>query len=128
MAKTHYIYSTLTGPVDYTNWGAGGADLKVPSGNVRIHGGANIPDGFLRTPQGVVTPVTSDELEHLRANEVFKLHEANGFIVVSDKKVDPEVVAADMESRDPSAPLVEADLTAKDPEPKLNTPSPRGKA
>lgn len=109
MAKK-YVYSTLSTSVDYTNYGAGGADLPAVQGNVRIEGGANIPDKFMRTPYGVANPVTDEELDHLMANEVFKLHLKNGYVSVSDKKVDPEVAAADMEGRDKSAPLVDADF------------------
>jgi hypothetical protein len=111
MTKKYYIYSTLTDAMNYTTYRPGGADIPLVEGNVTIQGGANIPDKFLRTPQGVVTPVTEAELELLKANQVFQLHEKNGFIKISEKKVDPEVAAADMEGRDKSAPLVDADFT-----------------
>lgn len=111
--KKHYIYSTLSSTMNYENSTKGGGDLPIPTGSVVIQGGANIPDKFLRTPDGaVVTPVTEKELEILNANEVFRKHVENGFIVVSDKKRDTEVVAADMETRDKSAPLVDADFEA----------------
>lgn len=111
MTKEYYIYSTLTDSMNYTTYREGGADIPLIEGNVTIHGGTNVPDKFLRTPQGVVTPVTEAELELLKANQVFQLHEKNGFIKISEKKVDPEVAAADMEGRDKSAPLVDADFT-----------------
>jgi len=107
---THYVYSTLSASMDYTTYAKGGADLPAVAGNVRIEGGANIPDKFMRTPLGVANGVTDDELEQLMANEVFKAHIANGFITVRDDKVDPEVAAADMEGRDASAPLVDQDF------------------
>lgn len=116
--KTHYVYSTLTASMEYTRDQAGGGDLPVTVGKVFIAGGANVPDKFLRTPDGaVVTPVTDEELTLLQENEVFKLHEANGFIVVKDKKAETEVVAADMDTRDKSAPLVDADFDAEGKEP-----------
>lgn len=110
MSKKYYIYSTLTDSMNYTVYKPGGADLPQVEGNVTIFGGTNIPDKYLRTPQGVVTPVTEAELEILKNNEIFKLHEKNGYIKISEKKVDPEVVAADMEGRDKAAPLVDADF------------------
>jgi hypothetical protein len=113
MSKTHYVYSTLSNDNWYQNYNPGGADLPVAEGGVLIRGGANIPDKRLITPMGVANSVTTEELEYLRANHVFKVHEKNGFIRVSDKKADPEVVAADMEGRDVSAPIVPEDFTAE---------------
>lgn len=109
--KKHYIYSTLAAAVNYQVTSAGGGDLPIAGQDIVIQGGANIPDKYMRTPDGaVVTPVTEQELEALQANEVFKLHVANGFLKVTDKKYEPEKVAADMEGRDNSAPLVDADF------------------
>lgn len=111
--KKHYVYSTLSSTMNYENSGKGGGDLPLVTGHVVIQGGANIPDKYMRTPDGaVITPVTEKELEILQANEVFRRHVENGFIKVSDKKADAEVVAADMETRDQSAPLVDADFEA----------------
>lgn len=109
--KKYYIYSTLASAMNYQVVAHKGNDLYTAGQDIVIQGGANIPDKFMRTPDGaVVTPVSEQELEELRKNEVFKLHEANGFIVVKDKKLDPEKVAADMTGRDNSAPLVDADF------------------
>lgn len=113
MAKkpSHYVYSTLSSAVHYPAYVKGGADLPVEDGGVTIQGGMNIPDKYMRTPDGaVVTPVTDEELEILRASNVFKLHEKNGFMVIKDKNVDGEKVASDMNTRDQSAPLVEGDF------------------
>lgn len=109
--KKYFIYSTLAASVNYDNHSTGGGDLPVPSEPIVIQGGANIPDKYMRTPDGaVVTPVTEAQLEALKLNPVFQLHEKNGFIKISDKKHDTEKVAADMEGRDNSAPLVEGDF------------------
>lgn len=106
-----YIASTLSSSVIYEQHVAGGGDLPIAEGRIEIFGGANIPDKYMRTPDGaVITPVTSDELEILQGNTVFKLHEKNGFMKVSEKKPEPEVIAADMEGRDASAPLVDQDF------------------
>lgn len=116
----YYIYSTLAAPMDYTVYDAGGADIPVVSGAIRIEGGANIPDKYMRTPEGaVVTGVTSAQLEALKTIPLFQLHEKNGYIKVSDKDVDTEVAASDMEGRDKSAPLVDADFKEEE-QPKTN--------
>lgn len=118
MSKSLYVYSTLSSAVNYQVTQTGGGDLPVGIQDIVIQGGANIPDKFLRTPDGaVITPITEQEYEALQANEIFKLHVKNGFITVSDKKADPEKVAADMTTRDQSAPLVESDF-AEGQEPK----------
>lgn len=116
----YYVYSTLASPMDYTVYDAGGADIPVVSGAIRIEGGANIPDKYMRTPEGaVVTGVTEEQLEALKTVPLFNLHVMNGYIKVSDKDVDTEVAAADMEGRDKSAPLVDADFVETE-KPKTN--------
>lgn len=110
MAKDHFIYSTLSADQEYTHYVQGGGDLPVAAGSVFVKGGANVADKRLLTPQGVVTRVTDEQLAFLETNEVFQLHKKNGFIRVSSKREDPEVVAADMTTRSPDAPLVDNDF------------------
>lgn len=118
MSKKFYVYSTMAAAVQYPVYTAGGGDLQVADSAVTIQGGANIPDKYMRTPDGaVVTTVSEDELAALNANPVFKLHEKNGFIRVSGKNTSGEKVAADMEGRDKSAPLVDQDFEAEGKEP-----------
>lgn len=115
MSKKVFLYSTLSSDQAYTVYKDGGGDLPQVEGQILVKGGANVPDGRMITPEGaVITATTPENLERLRQNEVFKLHEANGFIVVSDHKVDGEVAAADMTGRDQSAPLVPADFEPAD--------------
>lgn len=110
MSKKLYVYSTLSAPMAYTSYKQGPADLPIPTGEIRIEGGSGVANKNLITPQGVRTEVTGEQLEQLELNPVFALHKENGFIKISDQKVDPEKVAADMKSRDNSAPLVDADF------------------
>lgn len=112
----YYVYSTLAADVAYTNHIAGGADMPQELPPVCIHGGAGVANDRLVTPRGVATAVTAAQVEYLRANEVFKLHEANGYVMISEKRADPDTVAADMEGRDVSAPLVPQDNVAPDAE------------
>lgn len=112
-----YVYSTLTAPVQYPAYVKGGGDMPTAETAVTIFGGANCPDKYMRTPAGVVTPVTAEELEILRQSPVFQLHEKNGFVRVEKKKMDPEKIAADMNTRDQSAPLVDQDFEALGQEP-----------
>lgn len=115
MSGDVYVYSTLTADNNYTVYEKGGADLPVEAGSVLIRGGSNVADRRLHTPRGVVTKISAEQLKALRSNEVFKLHERNGYVTISDKKEDPEVVAADLTTRSPDAPLVDEDFGPDDP-------------
>lgn len=113
MSKRHYVYSTLTCDQRYLNHAPGGADLPIALGEgVFIKGGAGVANDRLITPRGVATEVTESEVEYLRANQVFQLHEKNGFVMVSEETIDADKAAAVMENRDGSAPIVPQDLPA----------------
>lgn len=118
---TYFVFSTLTASQLYTRTEQGGADLPRTVAEVFIAGGSNIPDKYLRTPIGVMTPVTDEEMAVLQENDVFNLHKANGFITVEQAPADAEKVAADMETRDESAPLVDGDFDDEN-KPKTNAP------
>ena len=105
-----YVFSTLTSSVEYRNHVTGGADLPVVDKSVLIVGGTNLPDKHLITPYGVMTTISAEDFSWLQGNELFKLHQKNGYITVRDKAADPEKVATDMTTRDESAPLVDADF------------------
>lgn len=108
-----YVYSTLSANVDYTGYKQGGGDLPIVDGYVRIGGHANVANKHFDTPRGVVTGISSDELDFLKSHPVFQLHEKNGFVVVEKSNEDIEKVVADMEGREPSAPLVPEDFEAE---------------
>lgn len=114
MAKI-YIYSTLSSDQIYTNYKRSPAGLPIPESSTYIKGGANIMTKALVTPFGVVTEVNEKELEELRKNSVFLLHLQNGFITISEAKADVEAVAADMTTRDQSAPIVAGDELIEEP-------------
>lgn len=90
-----YVFSTLTAPQLYR-----GANGK----KVRIEGGANSPDQYMRTPRGVCTPVTDEQLPILESCGLFNRHKASGFITVSTREADADKVARDMAGGDKSAP------------------------
>lgn len=105
-----YVYSTLSSDMNYTNHAQGGADLPQALPPVFVKGGAGVANDRLITPRGVATEITEEQAEYLRANVLFQLHEQNGFVQISDAKVDADVAAADMQGRDQSAPIVPQDL------------------
>lgn len=110
----NHIYSTLTCDNTYTSYVKGPNDLSIVEKKVLIKGGTGVSNKHFVTPLGVVTGVSDEDLEHLRKNEVFKIHEKNGFITVSKVKKDPEVMVADMETRDEASPIRPEDYAEDD--------------
>lgn len=105
------VYSTLAADMKYTNHKAGGGDIPIPDAEVFVKGGAGVANDRLITPMGVATVVTEEQLAFLRENRIFQMHEGAGYIIVSEEKVDPEKMASNMNSQDPSRPLNETELT-----------------
>lgn len=108
----YFVYSTLTASVRYCAGQPGEGGMIVPTDGILIEGGANVANKNLITPTGaVVTPVTGEELDLLRGDPTFQLHEANGYLKVSEHREDGEKVAGqDMKLRDESAPLTPEDF------------------
>lgn len=128
MSKRLYVYSTLSSDVNYTNHIKGGADMPQALPAVHIKGGAGVANDRFVTPRGVATEITEQQAEYLRSNPVFNLHEANGYVQISDAHVDADKAAADMTGRDNSAPIVPQDLPdsqqPKQGDPEHDDPSP----
>jgi hypothetical protein len=104
-----HVFCTLSNDQLYTNYEAGAGGVSIAVEKVLINGGAGIANKRLITPLGVATEVNDNELKALHNNPDFLEHKKRGFIVVRDKKADPEKVATDMQQRDKSAPMTEAD-------------------
>ena len=115
----NYAFSTLANDQIYTNWLVGGGDMPVKGHAVFIKGGTGVANDRLITSFGVVTEITDYDLEELQKNPSFKEHEKNGFILVKAKKAEAEKVATDMNLKDESAPLTDADYQKEDG-PKVN--------
>ena len=112
-----YVFSTMTAGVTYVKYGPGGGDLPVSDRSVTIAGGSNLPNKHMLTSIGVMTEISDEDWAWLKDDQIFNLHQKNGFITVRDKPAAAEKVATDMETRDQSAPLVDADFTEKPPIP-----------
>lgn len=106
MAKA-YVYSTLAADTTYKEW-IKTSDLHVEARSVTIKGGTGVANDRIVTPLGVRTEIDAGLIEVLENNEIFKLHKANGFVVIEDVAEDPEKVAASMKTVDKSAPLTDA--------------------
>lgn len=104
-----YVFSTLSNENMYVEYDKGPNDMPIVKRKVMIAGGSNVVNKHLMTPMGLATKVSDEQLEMLEANPVFQLHKKNGFITVKSTNLNPEKVAADMTTRDQSAPLVPED-------------------
>lgn len=120
--RSSYAYSTLSSSVEYTTYEQGGADIKIAGHKVVIAGGAGMATKHLQTPRGVATQISEFDLQHLKENELFKLHVKNGHIKIEERKADVDEVVADMTGRDPSSPIVPQDF-AEDKAPKTGAPA-----
>jgi hypothetical protein len=121
-----HVYSTGTNSTLYREYENRGDGTKIPvvRKQLLIKGGAGLArkQGLL-TPLGVKTEVSDSDMEWLNANRSFQRHVESGFIKVMKQNIDPEKAAADMASRDKSAPLVPQDFKDGD-EPKTNSEVP----
>lgn len=108
-----YIYSTLAADTRYAVYADTASDLPVVTRTVLVKGGAGVANKNFVTPRGVMTEVTGEELEMLKANKVFQKHVQGGYISHDEKKADVEKVVSNMTGRDSSAPIVPQDY---DPE------------
>jgi hypothetical protein len=114
----NYVFSTMSESVAYTFFDEEAVNHAhhIKKRQIVIQGGANKADKFLRTPQGVATKVTDEQLELLLAHPVFLMHQKNGFISVEKNKVlKPDITKEikNLEKKDKSAPIDEKFLKDK---------------
>lgn len=114
-----HVYSTATCDMIYTDHQIGVERGSLPQvkRKVLIRGGSNIADRrTFVTNLGIVTTVTDEDMQFLKNNKGFQDAVQKGFMTFSEHKVDPEVAAAEMDTRDGSAPLRPEDFAEKDQE------------
>lgn len=114
-----YVFSTLPADMTYTSWAAAGEGVpKVMDKSVFIKGGAGVaqkpkPGTDIWTPCAIATEISDDDLALCEKDPVFQMHKKNGYIVVQSKNSDVEKVAVNMNRRDNSSPMTEADYPAE---------------
>lgn len=113
----HYVYSTSTCSGTYclyapANSSGGHAIIKK---KVTIQGGHKVATPYkglnniaVHTPNGVLTPVSDEDMEFLLQNKSFLRHVAAGHLSYDKKKVDTEVKVKNMTQEDASSPLTPA--------------------
>lgn len=101
-----FILSTLSTPVEYTIYSKDFAGdqptLNRVIDKVVIDGYANMANKHFITEKSVLTEVTDEQLELLKANKVFQMHVNNGYLKIVETKTDD---TSNMEEVDKSAPL-----------------------
>lgn len=111
MEKKNFVFSTLTTPVSFVEYGPKreGSFPEVVR-RVTIMGGANVPAKTLITPKGVVTAVSDEEAGFLATNKQFAGMSAKGFVVLARNKDDLDRALLDMTPKDGCAPKVPEDF------------------
>lgn len=115
MSKHQYVYSKLASDNAYTGWRVadGGKAPHQVQHQVMVNGGAGVADKALRTPLGVVTRVSAEDAEFLKANTAFLRHQKRGFVKMEESELPVEKVVSTMESaRDKSDQITETDVVA----------------
>lgn len=96
-----YVVSTLANSqayAEYETFEASGSQMARPAVSKRkvlIQGGAHV-QGALRTPEGVLTRVSDEEVEFLKTIPLFIQHEKGGHIKIVNREVNPDKVAQDL--------------------------------
>lgn len=108
-----YVLSKLANSQIYTQYAkVTGNRLNIPVKQIEIKGGSDVTNKHFITPNGVITKVTADELEVLRANRDFQRHLEKGHVkyFAHNPNVDKEVEKLE---KDKSAPLTPDDYKKK---------------
>ncbi|HZZ80029.1 MAG TPA: hypothetical protein VFE62_16065 [Gemmataceae bacterium] len=96
----YHVYSTLANSTEYLDYGQHNPKgINTIQRSVLIKGGSGINRKHIQTPLGVHTAISDQDYEWLKDNPHFKQHEKNGYMVVKKAESHPEVVAADMVTR-----------------------------
>ena len=107
-----YVLSKLANTQIYTLYAQGLDNINIPEASVEIKGGADVTDKNLVTPEGVLTQVTAEQLDILKANKDFQRHMDNGHIKYFGTAPNIEKHAEKME-KDPSRQITKSDYTKK---------------
>jgi hypothetical protein len=96
----YHIYSTLANDNEYVRYSQHGPQgVNLAEASVLIKGGSGVNRKNIGTPLGVHTSISDEDFEWLKDEYSFKQHMKNGYITVQKQKSEPEVVAADMATR-----------------------------
>lgn len=107
-----YVLSKLANNQIYTKFAKGQNGLNLIVKQVAIKGGADVTNKNLVTPQGIVTEVSSDDLEVLKENKDFQRHLDKGLVNYFAAKPNIEK-KAELMQKDNSRQLTKDDYKKK---------------
>jgi len=107
-----YVLSKLANTQIYTLYVKGVNNVNIPEQRVEIKGGADVTDKNLVTPEGVVTKITPEELDILKANKDFQRHLEGGYVKYFGTAPNIEKHVDKME-KDPSRQIKKSDYEKK---------------
>lgn len=105
-----YILSKLSNTQIYTQYAKGANNLNQIVKSVVINGGADVTNKNFVVPDGVVTKISAEELEVLKANKDFQSHLEQGYVKYFGGTPNVEKEAPKME-KDKSRQLTPEDFT-----------------
>lgn len=105
-----YILSKLANTQVYTQYAKGMNNLNIPVKTVVVQGGADVTNKNFITPEGVITKVSADDLESLKANRDFQRHIERGVVKYFGTNPNMDKEVSKME-KDNSKPLTPEDYT-----------------
>lgn len=110
----YHVYSTMANNNEYVRYSTSGpGGINLVERTVLIKGGSGINLKGFGTQLGVYNSVSDEDMEWLKNDYSFQQHMAKGYITMQKHKSDPEVVAADMVTRDQktdACPIVPQDF------------------
>lgn len=106
-----YVVSRAAQDIEYTEWEANKTGSHEKKKSVIIKGGAHVINReTLETPNGVITPVTDEELKFLKSNSTFQRHQEASFMEIVGDKEDAEDLAESEGQRDNGSQLTKKDF------------------
>lgn len=105
-----YVTSKMGAGVIYAIYGKTAGGLPFVQKEIEVKGGTGVMNKNLITPEGVVTSLSDEDIELLKVNPLFKLHQENGYVRIHKTE---KAKLTDMQEKDNSAQKTASDYTKK---------------
>ena len=110
-----YVISTLSQPQDYAFYDSrqdGGSTINILKHTIHIEGGQGVVNRrtLIAPDNGVITEISDSDAELLKEHPVFKIHQQNGYVRISNLKMAAQSAVKHMEGSDDSAQLTADDF------------------
>lgn len=106
-----YVISRASQDIEYCGWKTTKTGINEKSFSVVIKGGANIMNrDTMKTPKGVITEISQEELDFLNQNGAFLRHKKAGFMIVTKDRDEADDIKSKAGKKDNSAQLTPQDF------------------